>query len=156
MSALTNVLWTIGEEALMISIVEALKVEEKLLGSGGSPAAKFFKMGVVWTLADEIITFLKTQQSMLINGEYFMFIDQVLFSSATVAAIEMLGIGERVVDLAEGVLPFSNDVSSAVATGVLKVSTKVLAELIDRNYKETPLNVLLHPTQLLKPYTAGF
>lgn len=146
----------VGEQALAVSLMEALKVEEKLLGSSNSAAAKYFKMGLIWSLADEIITFLKTQQSLLLNGQYMLFIDQTLFSSAVVGAIEVLGIGERVVDLAEGTLPFDNNVSAAIATGVLKVSTKVLAELIDNNYKDTPLNVLLHPTQLLKPYTMGF
>jgi len=148
---LNSLIWKVAEESASVAVVEALKVADYVPGS--SPMANYLKMGVAWAVADEIILFFKTNTSHLLEGHYFIVLDEIVWNSAIATVIESLGLGSRAMELVDG-LPFGNTGNAAIATGVLKITSKLVAEMIESRFQNTPLSLVRHVSSVLFPNTA--
>lgn len=127
---------------------EALGIQDKLISPNDNQLIRYVKMGVVWELIDEAILLFKHGTSHLVEGNYYIVVDDVFFNSATWGLLEQTGVGSRVNDSLENKLPFSNDINSAIATGVIKVSAKVFKAMIEKSWSETPLGYLTSVTKM--------
>jgi hypothetical protein len=140
------IMWDVAETSATIAVLEALKVSDLIQSS--NPMVEVAKAGLIWGISDEVIDFLRNGSSALLEGNYYYFVDQVFFNSVVYGAIERLGVGERVLDVTDG-LPFGS-ANNAVATGIMKVSAKTLAQIIDQYYDNTPLGMLTSVTRNIR------
>lgn len=146
--SLNGLMMNIVENGVATAGVEMLKLQDVMI-QGNSPMMYYGRMGLVWTLADEVVLFLKTGTSHLLAGNYYYVVDQLFLNSWLCAVIEMSGIGERVLD-ATDVLPFGATINGAVATGAIKVSAKVLTDILEPRVRGTPLQYINSITSLIR------
>ena len=143
---MNNLFWNVIEESASVAALEFLKVSDIIKTE--NEYLNYIKMGIMWTLATEVIRYLKTNNAYLTNGAYYLFCDEAFFNSVLYTAIEKSGIGEKVMNTAD-ILPLPPTVNGAIATGVCKVSAKVLAEYLDENMAQSPARYLTHITRYI-------
>jgi len=137
------------DNAAGVFVAEALGVQDRLSNPNDSATMRAVKMGVVWEIINEGILLVKHGSSHLLEGHYYVVVDDVFFNSATWMALERSGLGEKVTGMIDDKLPFGNDVNSAIATGVIKVAAKVWKDLIDAKWANTPLGYLTSITKII-------
>ena len=142
-------IYNVAENALSVAALEALKINDLIPDNNNNPMSRYVKMGAMWTLADELVIMLRTGTSHFQEGNYYFLLDQLFVNSALYGAIETSGVGEMVLDIAENV-PVPAQYHGAIASGVLKVGAKTLTEIIQTQYANTSLGLLVSPTQLIR------
>lgn len=142
--SITDTLKMIGREAVAVFAIEALKLSD--LVTSDNEIVNAGKMGLIWSVASDFAEFLDTQQSHAMNGDYLYYVDETFFNSALYLALEKSGVGIRLGSQLNQYLPFSPMINNSVITGCLKVSGKVLAEMLNRSYPQT--NLLTHVSLL--------
>lgn len=125
-----NFFYNVLENAAAVGVVEALKVNKLLPGDDNNQLVQYGKIGALWALTDEGLVALRDKtQSNILNGHYLNFADEVFLNSVLVAGSEKLGVQQIVMDLTEK-LPFSGHINNAIATGVVKVGSRLVIEQI--------------------------
>lgn len=139
----------IVEDAVGVFVAESLGIADKLNMPNDSDVMRTVKGAVVWSIVDEMILLFKTGSSHLIQGNYYIFVDNVFFNSAVWFALEKSGVGERVTENLDTNLPFSGIVNQSISTGILKVGAKTFQNVINNQWYETPLRYLVSVTTLV-------
>ena len=137
------------DNALGVFASEMVGIQDKLSSPNDSAMMRAVKMGVLWEIIDEGILLVKHGSSHLLEGHYYVVVDDIFFNTATWAALERSGLGYKVTEAIDSKLPFSNDVNSALATGVIKVAAKTWKDLIDAKWKNTPIGYLTSITKIV-------
>ena len=145
-----NFLYNVLENSVSVAALELLNVNKLIPLDDGNKLSRYLKMGAIWTLADELVLMLRTGTSHIAEGHVYFLLDSVFLNSALYGAITETGVDNMVLDVAE-TLPIPAEYQGVVASGILKVGVKTVAEIIQTNYQNTPLGYLTNPTQLLIP-----
>ena len=146
--SLANFGMAVLENAISVAALEIMNVSNLIPLDESNTIGRAVLNGVLWTLADELIYLIRTGRSNIIEGHYVFLADQLFFNSALFAAIDRAGVGELILDVAEN-FPIPAQYQGDVASGVIKVATKTLQDVINQNYANTPLIYLTQPHQLV-------
>lgn len=124
-----DLLKRVVKEGVAMSILEAMKVAD-LIEVGDNKMLFYLKNGVMWTVVTDAVNYLDTQQSQFLNQNYTYFVDETTFNTLLYSVVDMSGVGNKVVDVSEDILPFVPPMLRlAVANGTIKVGGKLLVEL---------------------------
>jgi hypothetical protein len=104
--------------------------------------------GVSYALANDIVNYATGSGSKLVNGQWYAYVDDVVFFGAVAGITLETGVSEIIVNQL-GVLPFSSDINLSIAEGVIVSAAKVMGDTIDAQPSIGPLHYLRHPTALL-------
>ncbi len=137
------------EDSVAVFASEALGIQQKLMMPGESELMRTVKSGLIWALLDEAVLLFKYGTSHLIEGHYYIFVDNAFFNTATWYLLSASGIGERVTSSVDGISPFGDTVNDALASGVMKVGVKTFQDIINNNWSATPLKYLTSVTTIL-------
>lgn len=124
-----NALMTLGQDALAVALIEYLRVSE-MIKVGDNEMLNDVKMGALWTVADDIVQFISTRQSHFLAGDYIFFVDDTFFNTALFSFLSRSGLGDRVSDQLEGVIPLPSNLRTAVSTSVLRLSGKFFGQYL--------------------------
>lgn len=138
------------DNALGVFATEAVGVSKMLEKQNDSQVVKSVKMGLLWTLIDELILYMRTGNAHLLNGDYYFWVDNTFFNTAVWQLLSTNGLGARLDTALDGINPVGGEIGSSINTAVVKVGAKTLQDLIDTNWLDTPLKYLTHISVLLR------
>ena len=70
------------DNALGVFATEAVGVSKMLEKPNDTQVVKSVKNGLLWTLIDELILYMRTGNAHLLNGDYYFVVDNVFFNTA--------------------------------------------------------------------------
>ena len=142
-----GVLVNVAENAVSLTLIEYLKLSGLI--DSDNQLVEYAKIGAMWTLSDEVLDYYKTSRNNISQGNYFMIVDNLFFNTLLFWAIERSGVGSAIVSNIDK-LPVSQPIATSVANGVLKVSAKLVQELIESRWANSPLRAITHITEYVR------
>lgn len=130
--------------------LETLNVSDMISKNTDSDLVRWAKYGAIWSLADEVKDFVQYGQSQLLNGNYYFTVDNMFFNTAVWAFLDRSNLGVKVAGSVSE-LPLLG-LNSSVSTAIVKVSAKMVQDMINQNYSNTVLNYLVHWSLLWRSY----
>ncbi len=136
MNNVPELLMTLSRDAVAIAIVEYLRVSD-FISVGDNQMLNELKYGALWTVVDDLVIFMTSQQSHFLAGDYVFFVDNTFFNTVLYATLSRSGLAERVTQMVDPLIPLPNQAKEAVATSVLRLSGKFVAKLLIAMYGES-------------------
>lgn len=136
------------DNSLAVFATELIGLEDRVLMPNESEFVRYAKMGAIWEIVNELVLLVKFGSSHLLEGHYYILVDNVFFNSATWAFLDKSGMGARVTNAVDASLPFSNEINGAIATGVIKVSAQIFKSYVEKNWNNSPLGYLTSVTKM--------
>jgi hypothetical protein len=93
------------DNSLAVLGAEAIGLSDMVVKTDDSDLIRWGKMGLIWSVLDEAILMFRQGTSHFQNGDYYFFVDNTAFNVATWALLEKTGLGARVSNEVEGLLP---------------------------------------------------
>ena len=142
---MTLVLQRIAENALSAALV---------VGSGvlnvqtTNKTMEALKVGVSQIVAEDIVRWVNSEGSLILNMDYRNFIDRVIFASGFVYALNYAGATPKAIQLLDQVSPFGTMVDDVLVNGGLITLNRTVADVMDATapFNQVPLVYLNHPS----------
>lgn len=150
---LQQVLTDTATNAVSLGLVNMV---ENVVPPASTPTMQYLRRGLLWGLADELVDFYATGESSLAKKDVWSFTDKVGFNSVVNYAIDSSDIANLLYTSVFSNSPLPDRVNLLLLSGSLKTGASVLSSVIDRQYSDTPLKFLIHPTAPLRERVAGF
>lgn len=131
--------------------IEGLGLNGMIVTPSDSKMVSWVKTGVLWTVINELVMYMRTGSTYFSNGHYYIDLDDAGFNAFTIMFLEKSGLAMRVTSNVDNLLrPLGgNMLSDAVSTSLLKVSAVTLRNLIDASMQESPFQYVSHWTSLV-------
>ena len=145
---MTAVLQRIAENALSAGIVVGSGV---LNVSTPNRTMEALKVGVSQIVAEDIVRWVNSEGSLILNMDYRNFTDRVIFASGFVYALNMSGATSKAVELLDKVSPFGETIDNALLNGGLITLNRTVADIMDATapFNQVPLVYLNHLSLIL-------
>ena len=140
---MTAVLQRIAENALSAGLVVGSGV---LNVSTPNRTMEALKVGVSQSVAEDIVRWVNSEGSLILNMDYRNFADRVVFASGFVYAMNTVGATTKAVELLDKVSPFGEQIDNAIINGGLITLNRTVADVMDATapFNQVPLVYLNH------------
>ena len=135
------------DNTIAVVATDMLNVSSMVLKNGDSDMVRYVKMGAIASAISELLLLVKVGKTHTQNGDVYFLVDDIFFNSVVWAVLDKPNLGIRVSDKLD-FLPFGSSVNGAVATSVLKISAKMLREVLDANWDNSPVSYVSHISKL--------
>ena len=129
------------ESGISLAIVEAVNIGGLI--DSDNDIIRYAKYGAIWTLSDQLVDYYKTSKAAILEGQYWVLVDLLVWNSLVIYVLEMSGLADKVADLMD-LLPANRQILVHGTSALMKVSSKMLYDFIDSYYTNSPLRALTH------------
>jgi len=143
-SLLTQTLY----ESAGILGAELLGVYNVIQPSDSLPV-KYLKTGGILSAIDELTNYLRSGTTWILNGQYYLSLDNLVYNSGAWAILDFLGITQRVLNVSKDSLP--SNISVPVGAAVIKISMATLQNILNAYGSNGNLSMwyIVHPVSAL-------
>lgn len=146
-----SLLMDVGKNSVAVGAVKMVNLVDSVPLQSNNEVTRDLKIGMEYTLARDVVNFVQTGQSDVLNMNYKSLLDDTIYNAATSMAYNRTGLTRAVINSIDATSPFSTNVNDAVIDGALITASLSLRDVLmtSPTVMNTPLRYVIKPSELL-------
>jgi len=134
---------------IAINMAGVPSMVRKMIPSDIKPAG-YLADGVIYALVGEGIDYFSGDQSTIINGDWYGYIDNIAFMGVASGVVNESGISNIALQQISNVSPFDEEMNLNLTEGLVVSAARAIGDFIDITPLPDQIKYLRHPTRLIR------
>ena len=98
----------VAKNSAGVAVLELSGINDMLIQSSDNKVMKYVKLGTGWTLIDDAFNLMDNGRLKAQEGDLVWYLDELVFNSAIIGALDTTGVATRINQATNQVLPFGS------------------------------------------------